>query len=308
VERARALSGAKFRNLHAIAEKNDESLKSVGINARLTSQRHPQAVVAAQGGKAYAPKTTGRFLRTYGENGPVSGTVRALAYGRSGDERFLAKRKGVDATLDHAGLQHELGEVHEMNDAKRKVPVQGADGKPARDARGMVQLEEKRVVHPHASHLGVSPILREDMAVMHDPEARDLMDKVRQRHPDDAHVAKLKRQMGYHPNSPIQPGTRAARALEDRLAATSKKLHSETKMKNVMNQVMQPNGAVVRTAPGGAAEAATEVMNSGSHFTKTIMEAAKEKGFRGRLSKARDVADAFGKLRRAGMVLKKTVG
>lgn len=98
----------------------------------------------------------------------------------------------VDKTLNLSAIQHELGEVESLRSPR---------------------------LQPHASHMGIEPILRENAALHGDAAAYNIMQAARSEHADDALVAKLHKQVGGTGSSPVQPGTRRARAMADRLEA-----------------------------------------------------------------------------------------
>lgn len=138
-------------------------------------------------------------------------------------ERTLAKAPArlpaphpMDATLNLATLQHEFGEAEALR---------------------------KPVTSPHASHAGIEPLLRERMAVRQDPEAFHVLTQMRRQNkalgvPDDDLVFdRLYKQMGGTGASPIQPGTRRARALEEALQAHPERLLDETRREHVLDQL-----------------------------------------------------------------------
>ena len=103
----------------------------------------------------------------------------------------------MDPTLLHMTTQHEIGEARTL---KRAPGTRYA---------------------PHASHAGVEPRIREDIAMIGDPDAIRFMDGVRRRNSDgdDALVARLVRQVGGRPDSPIPLDSKRARALHEQLLA-----------------------------------------------------------------------------------------
>lgn len=114
------------------------------------------------------------------------GESPAEAYVRSAQERHGKQIGVIDPTATYATLQHELGEAAEGGRAK---------------------------VTPFASHLGVEPILREQLATQGDAVASKLFHKVRQQDPADAHVQKLIRQVGGTPGAPVPLDGKQHRAL-----------------------------------------------------------------------------------------------
>lgn len=159
-----------------------------------------------QTGYIYAPETAGQYLRTMRDAKGPEDTLRAAGATLSeGDaKRFLTKRIPMDATLNHAVLQHELGE--------------GAEAK-------------KPMVRPFATHLGPEPIIRENLAGRNDPEAAALIGKVRQGHREDVLIQRAVRQAGGTPNAPIPLGGRQHRAVERILDRNVAQLSSTTRQK-----------------------------------------------------------------------------
>lgn len=171
-------------------------------SVRAKSEMLPGMGPATHMNTVYAPETSGQFLRSAQDG--ILGQARALKSTipepRAAALRlpeFLDKalalpaRTGVDSTLTHAVFQHELGEGAEMYRMGRGQPV-----------------------YPHASHLGVEPILRENLTSMGDPEAVQTFRQLRQMHPDDAQVQRLLRGVGHTPDHPVPIGGRQQRAVE----------------------------------------------------------------------------------------------
>lgn len=124
-----------------------------------------------------------------------------------------------DPTLMHAFTQHEIGEARTL----KKAPG-------TRYA-------------PHASHIGVEPILRENLALVGDPAAQQLSSSLRRLHPDDAYVQRLVRQVGGTPDSPIPLEGRRANALHERLRATESTLSPQSRELALMLQKVDPRGS-----------------------------------------------------------------
>jgi hypothetical protein len=108
----------------------------------------------------------------------------------------------IDPHIHQATVQHELGEAAEV-----------------------VLGEQTGRNRSHASHIGISPILRENLAMTHAPQgAQDLQQKLRQSNPDDKLVASLVRRAGGTPNAPLpldSKGSRAVDLMYDRLPTES---------------------------------------------------------------------------------------
>ncbi len=73
---------------------------------------------------------------------------------------------------------------------------------------------------PFASHMGSTPILREQEAILGDPEAQRAFAKMRQFDASDAHVQKLIKRVGGTPDSPLPVGGRQQRALDHLIDTT----------------------------------------------------------------------------------------
>lgn len=144
---------------------------------------------ATMGTTVHTDQNAGRFARSI-VRGPI-GQIQAVA--GTMDPSLLPSARPVDGTLNRAIFQHELGEAAEM---------------------------KRPVVAPHASHFGVEPIVREQLATVGDPEAVQALSQMRQMHPDDRFVQKAVRSVGGTPDSPIPLGGRQHRAL-DRIMARS---------------------------------------------------------------------------------------
>jgi hypothetical protein len=106
-----------------------------------------------------------------------------------------------DATQTYATLRHELGEAEEFS-----------------------HLNAGRGVRPFASHLGSTPILREQEAMLGDPDAFSQMAKVRQLNQGDVRVQKLIRQVGGTADRPLPVGGRQQRALDRLIDAKPQEL------------------------------------------------------------------------------------
>lgn len=168
----------------------------------------------------YSPIESGQFMR--GIDRPL-GSLRSMAAtvpaekmdelgGLSGVAKSFAKlpsKQPVDSTLNHTILQHELGEASEVG---------------------------KDTIRPAASHFGPEPILRENMAMRHDPEAQKIMAGIRQQHGDDALMQRAIRQAGGTPNAPLPLGGKAHRAVERIMDNNVSQLDPMTRLKAVQTQ------------------------------------------------------------------------
>lgn len=161
------------------------------------------------GGHIGVPEESGQFLR--GLSGGLRSKVRALQVVQPNNtvpvEKLLPARAPVDSTLNHAVTQHELGESSAF---------------------------QSKVVRPNGSHLGVEPILREQIALRGDPEATGHMNKMRLQSNDDAHVQKLIRRAGGTPDAPLAVGGKQQRAVERMLDKSPAQLDAPARFKALM--------------------------------------------------------------------------
>ena len=133
-----------------------------------------------------------------------------------------------DATIRQAVMQHELGELdvgHGRTGTEKHL-----------DYRGKRRPE----IRPNASHRGPNAILRENIPLSRDPDARKTMDKLRTINSDDALVQKLIRQAGGRADAPIPLGGRRERALNrmldrnvDKLTARSRAVSLEDSKEHI---------------------------------------------------------------------------
>lgn len=214
------------------------------MNARLFAAQtaRPEALVGP-GVTVSTPKTrapgtilpfSGHDLRTaplHVEVSPRSGQfyrMMADTFDPELAERTLARAPSrlpaahpMDATLNLSALQHEFGEVEALR---------------------------KNTTMPHASHAGIEPLLRERLAVRHDPEAHYALEQMRGINQfvgvpdDDLLFTRLHKQVGGTGNTPVQPGTRRARALEQRMRAAVPQMLPETRREHVLDQLNALSG------------------------------------------------------------------
>jgi hypothetical protein len=194
----------------ALAAPTEQSAESLARNRQMAGhlyraqaphhevvqQFHPGTgpATAVGTGTVLSPPSAGRFAQRAAE-GPV-GMLRATV-GTFGNipgahpkikqiaDRALGAAGPADATLTHAIMRHELGE--------RAVAGSGT-------------------IRPFASHLGVTPILEEQMAMRSDPVAQTVVGKIRT-NPDDALVQRAIRQVGGIGDRPLAIGGRQERAV-----------------------------------------------------------------------------------------------
>ena len=161
-------------------------------------------------------ENAGRFLRQVSGNTidkikAVMGTINA---------EHLVPPAPVDPTLNRMAFQHELGEAAEFG---------------------------RNQVFPHASHLGVEPIIRENLSSLGDPEAQTLMQQLRQGNPDDLLVSKLLRSVGATPDAPIPLEGAQHRALNRILTDSAEQLSPSARGRAL--QFMQQMGKEVPYVP-----------------------------------------------------------
>jgi len=212
VARLRALRAAKDRNTYSLAdkarqtiEKNPEDLGNISNEVLDQASIHNQmfpgagpATVPMHGAGnrpgVFAGDDSGQFLRSM-QDGPY-GAFRADLSTKDPTNLapiFLNPRKSVDDSLNHGVLEHEIGERNTMLNTN----PQG-----------------RSIQHAHATHAGIEPLLREELAVQGDPEAVRTLQNLRQGNPDDRLTAALRRRAGAHPDSPLPLGGRQQRAVE----------------------------------------------------------------------------------------------
>jgi hypothetical protein len=226
--RRRALNDALF-NAQIKATAKDLGLPKVVINENLIPGSAP-ATTRGDVTQVHVGPTASRFLRPVVEN-PVRASF--------GIAPNLAPEAAVDSTLNKAILHHELGEARTV-------------GQP--------------VLTPHATHLGIDPILLENIHSQGDPEAQDFFKKLRQMHPDDALVSKLVKQVGGTPDSPIPLDSRRAKALRNALLANTNQLSKGTRARLVMEGIATPSKLpqvpeTIRNIPETVVAALTNIGN-----------------------------------------------
>ena len=231
VNRTRTLNDALFKNQHARADRSLEGFaprqspqtERLIIGAQRRLQLHDKMLPGTGpasmdiGGGAisvYAPHTSGQFVRTFNEPG---GAIRASLHVHPSitsetQNKLLLPPADVDRTLNHTIMQHEFGEA---------------------------DLLGGRDVTPFAAHFGVQPITREQQALVGDPEAQGVMQKLRARNPDDALVQRKLREAGATPNSPLPVEGRAARSVERNLAANPMQLNKATRAQALQRELQQ---------------------------------------------------------------------
>ena len=189
----------------------------------------PGAGPATFGGNVYTPKETGQWMRAIakGDEASREGAGRALR----GDMSGLPAQQGMDHTINRAVLAHEKGERSVLMGGNREQIPGAAAGKT------------RPVYHPHASHMGLEPILQENMLTHGRPEAQATMSWLRNRpgNPmspgsgDDALTQRLLRQAGHRPDAPMALHGRGQRSVE-RLMEKNKDKYTSP-LTNAMNEL-----------------------------------------------------------------------
>ncbi len=209
----------------------------------------------------HAPLQSGQFMRTAGGGGVV-GALRGQAIAQKPHlaDKLLLPAQPQDRTIGHAIAQHEIGEAAEVGRAFTPTGVR-----------------------PYASHLGVEPVLREQLALRGDPDAVRDMNKARTLHPDDKRMQGYIRQVGGTADAPLPLGGRQQRAVERLLERNAGKIDAQTKAKALQLKDM---GAHVPYIPGnvptpiGLAQSGMEAVNAPTLRGKFDKGVETAKGFR----------------------------
>ncbi len=135
-------------------------------------------------------------------------------------------REPVDDTLNKAMLQHEFGEVSALRGG---------------------------VLRPHSSHAGVEPVLREQLHLQGDPEAVNIMQRIREGHPDDRMLQKIIRQVGGTADAPLAVGGRQQRAVERVLDRNATKLTPGARLGALADRAVGYKVPYIPKGPLGAA-------------------------------------------------------
>ena len=225
LKRNRALSGKKY----------EQMLHNSGDPGVVVSRKpHPLTYAGfgfEQGAlpvsTVHAPRDTGALLRGAARaHAPTSKKKKPKKTPAipKGNPR-VPRTKATDPTLSHMVAQHEFGEARTL-----------------RGAPGTRRL-------PHASHMGVEPILRENLALMGDPAAQKVVSVVREAQPDDSEVAKMYKQVGGTPDAPIPLNSRKARALEKLLDKARPDMSKETRQMSAASHLHAPGGDKQKLVP-----------------------------------------------------------
>lgn len=178
------------------------------LDSTVHSKFLPGAGPAMTQGEVYVPRESGQFLR--GITNPMTAQQAINATEPFSFNGSLPAHQPVDKTLTRAVLDHEQGERNVLL-GHRKQKVDGKD---------------VAALHPHATHLGVEPTMREAIITKGDVEAQGVFKKLRG-HGDDAQLQAILRNAGHHPDAPIPIGGRVHRAIEKRLEKGKAHLSSD---------------------------------------------------------------------------------
>lgn len=190
LEQTRNLNTSLYR---AKSNLNPDQIASIG-EPRVNIHREflPGVGAGTLGtGDLWAPAEAGRFVRTVsgrmGKLRAVAGTYAGIAPRL---RKVMAPQSMEDLTLNRAVLEHELGEASEFRRAA-----------------------EDKSVTPVASHMGIQPMLRENIALKGDPAATAAMARLRTLDPGDIAVQKAIRQAGGTPDRPLALGGKQEEAV-----------------------------------------------------------------------------------------------
>lgn len=268
VNRTRTLNNALFKNQHLLSGR-DVAIPQVPQTDRLLNSTPNKVVLhnelmlnkglgtAINDGvaHAYAPNTGGQYLRTglkpLGSYRAQLGTMSSNL-----EKNWLLDPTAVDKTLNYVALQHELGEA---------------------------DLAGSRSVTPFASHFGVQPVLREQLALRGDPEAQEIAANVRRKNPDDVLMQRKLREAGSTPDRPLPVEGRASRTLERNIAKQPMQLSRKARTgalgmyaEDVMQQLKIPGSPIrnVTTVPNHVRDAVKDYTRPVVNFEKLMGDPA----------------------------------
>lgn len=261
VSRKRRLAGKMYENAL-------KTRAGVPSGYRLQEAPLPQLFAGTDplSGTISTPRTSGRYLRSLSEK-PVGAALGGF-HGVVGEklrgvlDKTLPAAAEVDPTMTHATLKHEIGEV-------------GA-------------LSGKKIL-PFASHAGVEPILRENIALKGDPAAKAEFQLLRKMHPEDDMAQRAIRQAGGTPDAPLAVGGRQQRAVEKILKRKGKELSPATKKRALMTSLLTGKEIGFDDAPQP-----TKIVGE----LKKTVGALKQRRFRDAAEGAKHVGQGLGRVRR----------
>ena len=264
--RRRALNNAVYQNKMRLGGEGNTTL----VNAHVPGAGPMNmGVPGVQQNIAFVPETSGQWFRAHAA-GDRSAANRAT-WGLTGG---LPAREAIDGTLNRMALEHELGEG------------------VARNAN---------VVHPHATHMGAQPLLRENLALHGDPEAQRLVGQLRNRGMDDIIMQKAMKQVGAHPDRPLAMDGRQQAAVERILASKRDKLSPKTQGVNAGHQAINSMFGIpqrVATVPDVLGQQAIQVGEQTRALHKPLMRPGslmqRARGFLSNYKNYRNSNEAFG--------------
>lgn len=241
VARTRALNQAIFRNQHREhtlpqVPQTPRAAPHTPSSLKLVNDFAPKAGPATQGTAAQqlvsAPDTSGRFMRTVtqGRMGPLRALSSTVTPDTRIQNKVLTPPAAVDHTLNNAVLQHEFGEADLMGAKDRTM---------------------------FASHFGIQPIMREQQALIGDPEAQEYMQRARQLNPDDRLIQRKLREAGSTPDRPLPVEGRAVRSVERNIAKNPMALSPTVRAQTLQHEFMQQLMPYLSPTPSGAPEHVT---------------------------------------------------
>lgn len=248
-----------------------EQLQSIGKPGVHITNRLPGGPMYLHG-RVSVPKSSGRFIRTVAES-PRLGVTRASIASLGAThplltpERMLVPAKGVDPTINRAALQHELGEAGEA-----------------------ARIQAGKSITPVSSHIGVKPILEEQMALRGDPEAIKVFSKVRAREQGDVAVQKAIRQAGGTPDRPLAIGGRQERAVRQIVSRSPQNIGQIGRQKALQMLIGGiPEKQISYPIPSTQVK---QIEHLGKWGIEEAQAMAKEPGIRGKLTRLRNVGTA----------------
>jgi hypothetical protein len=159
-------------------------------------------------GSASVGRRTPEMARAYAQGaGGQAAIVAQPVFPALEDTPLRAVSERVRSALDARYFQPEAHDSTSRFAIMRHEVGEGADAR----AYGYDRLAQPA---PHASHLGVTPLIEERAAVLGDPDAYRDISRLRGVNADDRMASRLYTQMGGTPHRPIPNGGRQHRALE----------------------------------------------------------------------------------------------
>jgi hypothetical protein len=233
--KTRQLNEAVYRNRMGLMEKQLGSIGEPRVS--LKREHFPGLGPATTSmGAVHVPESTGRFMRTYGAG--RFGKLRAAVGSYEPQNPTLANKAmlpahPMDPTLNRAVLGHEMGEAAEL----QRIGVDEG-------LRGGIKARPT----PVSSHMGVKPILEEQIALRGDPEATRAMQGLRSMEQGDASVQRAIRQAGGTPDRPLAVGGQQERAVR-RIVSRKPENIGQAGRTRALQMYMGSEGRIVPTYP-----------------------------------------------------------